>query len=576
MKDQALYLEADEDITSAIDKLVKATGTSVQIVVPKRSTLLQSIINLKLLKKSAADHGKQLVLVTNDKVATDLAARLGLAVAPVLGAKAILSEAAPQPQAATEDIINEDDPEPDNLESDAPHLTPETQKRLPLFKRKAVSGKLPVVIAAVTEPIEEAASEPNVTPVPEASEAAASREPRSKSNSLVPNFGKLQKRIGWLALAAIIITGYFIYINIAAKATIILSAAGTKVAVDSTFSVDPNQTTSNIPGSILAGQTISYSKDLTGQATATGQQDAGTKASGQMTIYNTYDTNSHVLSAGTRFAAPDGNIFTTNSDTTVPGATPTLKAGQLSLQPGTITVPVTASLNGDKYNEAPAKYTIVAYSGDMQAKIYGQGAQMSGGTSKLVTILSQDDVSKAQADILAADKDNAQKALDSHAPSGYVILTGSTNQTVGNVTSNPAVNAAASSATVTVHITYTELSVKETDYRAFIRAKEQSQIGKSNQIYDDGISSAVISAAGKDSAGHAQFSLSTQAYSGAKIDTSVLASELAGKKYGDASDIAARQPGIQHVAISLSPSWLTSLPHNAAKINIAIQVASGN
>jgi hypothetical protein len=86
MKDNALYLEVDEDITSAIDKLTKSSGTPVQIVVPKRSTMLQSIINLKLLKKAAEQGGKELVLVTNDRIASDLAGRVGLAVAPSLGA----------------------------------------------------------------------------------------------------------------------------------------------------------------------------------------------------------------------------------------------------------------------------------------------------------------------------------------------------------------------------------------------------------------------------------------------------------------------------------------------------------
>src|ERR1700733_3976136 len=92
MKDNAVYLEADEDITSAIDKLGKTTGDSVQIVVPKRSTMLQSIINLKLLKKAAEQHGKELVLVTNDRIAGDLAGRVGLAVAPSLGAKPVIAD----------------------------------------------------------------------------------------------------------------------------------------------------------------------------------------------------------------------------------------------------------------------------------------------------------------------------------------------------------------------------------------------------------------------------------------------------------------------------------------------------
>ena len=92
MKETALYLEVDEDITSAIDKLTKIDGTSVQVVAPKRSTMLQSIINLKLLKKAAADAGKELVLVTNDRVTHDLAGRVGLAVAPSIGAKPVLAE----------------------------------------------------------------------------------------------------------------------------------------------------------------------------------------------------------------------------------------------------------------------------------------------------------------------------------------------------------------------------------------------------------------------------------------------------------------------------------------------------
>ena len=94
MEPHTLYLEADEDITSAIDKLKQVPNGPVQIVVPKRSTLLQSVINLKLLKKAAEDSHHELVLVTGDKVASDLAGRLGLAVAASVGAKAVVAKAA--------------------------------------------------------------------------------------------------------------------------------------------------------------------------------------------------------------------------------------------------------------------------------------------------------------------------------------------------------------------------------------------------------------------------------------------------------------------------------------------------
>ena len=558
MKDQALYLEADEDITSAIDKLAKTSGTTVQIVVPKRSTLLQSIINLKLLKKAAADHQKDLVLVTGDKVATDLAARLGLAVAPSVGADAVVGDAAPIPKPDNEDIIEADDPEPTPIpEAVTPPVNAKPKK--PLFARKPVA-----------EPIVAAAAAAETETVTSAAEPVA--EVAAKPGAKVPNFGRLQRRLVWVGLAIVLIGGFFIYVNLASKATVTLFASGTKVPVNLTFAVDPNQSSSS--SAVLAGQTVTYTKNLSQPITPTGTQDAGTKAAGQVTMYNNYDTSSHTLVAGTRLAAPDGKVFLTNADVTIPGET--LSGSPASIHPGQATVAVTASQNGDSYNEAPAKYTVVAYTGAMQTDIYGQGAQMSGGTTKTVTVVSQDDVDKAEAAMLAADKDGSGKALDGKVPSGYTTLSGSTGVTAANITSAPAVNAVATSATVTLEATYTELAVKKTDLETLLKGRELAQVGLNNQIYDDGLGSAQITSSGKDTSGHPQFSLSTQAYSGAKIDTVALAKQLAGHKYGDATDLASRQPGVQRVGIALSPAWLPSLPSRAAKITVTIQVASDN
>ena len=46
-----LYLDADTEITEAIEKLKKSSEDEVRIVVPSRSGLLQSQVNVKLLKK---------------------------------------------------------------------------------------------------------------------------------------------------------------------------------------------------------------------------------------------------------------------------------------------------------------------------------------------------------------------------------------------------------------------------------------------------------------------------------------------------------------------------------------------
>ena len=77
---KALYLEPDEEITSVVDRLKEIDDEEVAIVVPKRAGLLQSIVNLKLLRYQAEQMKKKISLVTTDKTGRNLASAVGLTV----------------------------------------------------------------------------------------------------------------------------------------------------------------------------------------------------------------------------------------------------------------------------------------------------------------------------------------------------------------------------------------------------------------------------------------------------------------------------------------------------------------
>jgi hypothetical protein len=566
MKDNALYLEADEDVTSAIDKLSKAAGSSVQIVVPKRSGMLQSIINLKLLKKAAENSGKELILVTNDRIATDLAARVGLPIAPSLGAKPVINEAEP-PAApkAGEDIIEADDPEPshDAVAAAAAVSKPAKAAKKPLLKFRPLADK----------PAPAPAPMPAAAVATDAADSAADT-PAKAAGPRVPNFAKLQRRALWLGLGVFLVAGYFAVMFFIQSATVTLYANGTKVDIDTTFTVDPAARTTDKDKAVLAGQAVSVSKDLSGTFTPTGKKDVGTKASGQITMYNEYDMTSHTIVAGTQLVAPDGKIFRTKDDATIPGATVSLSGGHISLSPGkSDPIAVEADQSGDTYNEGPAKYTVKNYAGDMQTKIYGQGNQMSGGTSKTVTVVTQNDVDTAKAAILDKDKDNATRDLKGKLPSGYVALEPTQTSTVDSATPSPAVDAEGTNGTLALKVTYSVLAVKDAEYHDLVKAQELKQIGANNQIYDDGVGSAQITTSDKDSNGRQTFHFTTEAYGGVKIDTAAVTAGVKGKRFGDALDLAKRQPGVSNAEIKLSPSWATGLPSRADKIKVIIQVA---
>lgn len=77
---ETFYIEVDEEITSIIEKLKRIQSAEVFIVVPKGALLIQSIINLKLLKKEAVDLGKEILIITQDKLGKMLIEKAGITV----------------------------------------------------------------------------------------------------------------------------------------------------------------------------------------------------------------------------------------------------------------------------------------------------------------------------------------------------------------------------------------------------------------------------------------------------------------------------------------------------------------
>ena len=77
---QTFYIDIDEEITSIVDRLRKSQAEEIIIVVPKRALLIQSIVNLKLLKKESDGMGKQVVIVTQDKLGKLLVEKTGILV----------------------------------------------------------------------------------------------------------------------------------------------------------------------------------------------------------------------------------------------------------------------------------------------------------------------------------------------------------------------------------------------------------------------------------------------------------------------------------------------------------------
>ncbi|MDI6777815.1 MAG: hypothetical protein QMD77_01365 [Patescibacteria group bacterium] len=80
MSHKTLYINVDEEITSIIDRVRKSAASEIIIVAPKQTMLLQSLVNLKLLKKETDRRGKKIIIVTQDKNGKKLIEQAGILV----------------------------------------------------------------------------------------------------------------------------------------------------------------------------------------------------------------------------------------------------------------------------------------------------------------------------------------------------------------------------------------------------------------------------------------------------------------------------------------------------------------
>src|SRR5690554_550298 len=87
---ETIYVDVDDEITNIIEKVKSSDKKIIALVLPKRATTLQSIVNMKLLKKAAQNNKKSIVLITSETALLPLAGAAGIHVAESLQSKPVI------------------------------------------------------------------------------------------------------------------------------------------------------------------------------------------------------------------------------------------------------------------------------------------------------------------------------------------------------------------------------------------------------------------------------------------------------------------------------------------------------
>jgi hypothetical protein len=538
-KKEVIYIDIEDDITAIINKVKLSKAEIVAMVPPKRSTVLQSAVNMKLLKRTADKDKKKVVLISSEPSLMPLAGGVGLYMADSLQSRPKIPEVE---KLDIDDSVIEDD------ELDA--------------EEAAAIGA-----AAV------AASEKPKKP----SKAAAAKakddkiKPLKSNSSKIPNFSKFRLRMIMVGVGVVLlIVLWFAGFRILPKANVVVKAQTTRIPVDKAFIADVGSQT-NIDQGILNANQQTLTKTLTQEFDATGEKDIGEKASGNMTLQNCDSSVAITVPSGTTFTDPStGFSFVSAKSVEVAGG---VFSGGTCSAPGEADVTVTAKESGDDKNLSPRSYRVGGYGGTVTA--YGE--QMSGGTTKKVKVVSQADVDAATKALTEKPSDEQKQEVTNQFGDSSFAITDSFAISPGAASSAPAVGTEATKGTISAVYTYTMLGVQRDDLNKFLEKTEKDQLGESDQsILETGLDEASLSIKSKVSDTNMTVGVITNGYAGPQIDTEQLKEEIKNKRYSEAVSIIESKDGVKEAEIDLSPFWVSHVPGRTNKINVDVQVSDTN
>lgn len=529
-----IYIDVDDEITGIIEKVQNSSGKVVALVLPKRATVFQSIVNVKLLKRTADSAKKSLVLITSEQGLMPLAGAVGVYVAKTLQSKPAIPPTpnAPSdaPVAADDAIIEDAEDVP--LDQNAPvgELAGDTEETIEVDNDDLDNSKKAA--------------------------GASAKTPRNKKLK-VPNFERFRNRlfIG-IGVGLLLIIGLILAAFVLPKATITIKTDTTDIKLSASVSSSPTYTSLNTDTdpSQVPGKLQELKKSDTQKTPATGKKDMGTKASGTVTFSTLTNCITPVsgVPSGTSVSSGTFTFITQKAATFSPSG---LQDGKCVFSSSAIDV--IAQNAGDSYNLSARNYSVSG-----RAEVTAKGSAMSGGTSKIITVVSQQDIDGLKQKMTESLSASASQELTAQLKdAGYFPLTETLTSKEPTVTSTPAVDSESTEVTVTVNATFTMAGAKQDDLEKALEAKISKEIDTSKQkILDNGMDTATVRIEEKQADGTTRFSLDTTAKVGVEQNETAIKQAITGKKKSEIKSIIQAQPGVKDVTVEFSPFWVTKAP----------------
>lgn len=545
-----VYLEPNEEITSVVDHLIKAEEKEVVFIAPIGAQILQSLINLQLLKMEADNFNKEIIMVTQDEMGGRLAKKAGIKLSSSF--------------------------DKDDFQNPYAILAASSRrKNQEIFDGKVAIRKIDRTIieeeqnlTKMIDIVSDAGGHHSISHYRPALKQEEWKEPEksiSEKNELKYHDFKF-KKWGFLIAGLIIIIGLAGILFDLPRAEIILTPVLNDANSIIQVKIDKGVSRVDLNSNVASGQLINMEKNLSRDFSATSERQINEKATGKLTIYNAYSSAPQTLVQSTRFLSDKGKIFRLPKTIIVPGA----KVEEGKIIPSFIEADVVADEPGDSFNIGPSDFTIPGFQGTPKySSFYAKSTEtIKGGKVGKIKIVSENDANKAKEALSKELMNGVLAQAQKEIPSGFKLLDFALIKKAVSVTVTPDVGKEADKFTVNLKLSLTGMLFNENDIKKIVLKNIDSQLATSQEFVDKSLNLDYNKINVDFDAGLMNFMVSASGKSRQKIDSELLKSQLAGKNENDIRRIVSNLKGIASVEVKFWPFWVKKASNNLNKIKI--------
>src|SRR3989344_5036966 len=362
--------------------------------------------------------------------------------------------------------------------------------------------------------------------------------------------GKMIFLVPIILFVAAIIVSYFLLIN--ATVTITLDPKIAELRQNVTFSISGSESEKNI----IKGEFVAITEDGEVSTQTTGKKDVGTKAKGTVTVFNSL-SESKTLQEGTIIKSPNGLEFSLDKSLTIKGvASP---SADETISPEKATINITATDLRKEYNlPSGTKFNVSSFNiSDLVAK---NDNPFSGGTKKEITVVSEIDIDKLEADLPKQLEEKARENLSKKLDKDKILLPVFASSSITKKTTDANIGDEKGKITLTGSVEYKGVSYAKDDLITFSKPLLEKDLSSDQRIDFNNIKTSVKDVKqNKDET--IQAAIAIKALILPKLDNKKLQKEIKGMSFTKAEDILYKLPQIANVDIVLSPN-LPLLPKN--------------